>query len=293
MIVNLPHNLPAIEILEKENIFPTKTKAPATGVTPLRIALLNLMPLKTVTEADFIRLLSSSPLAAELTFVRLRTHKSRNTPEAHLDTFYKYFDEVCNEHFDGMIITGAPVELLEFQDVTYWEELKDIFNWAADSVHSTLYICWAAQAGLYHFHGINKYPLDRKQFGVFPHTLNNPDVPLFRGFDGEFYIPHSRHTEIRREDILKVPALELLSESESASVYAVMSRGGKEIYLTGHQEYAACALHNEYTRDLAKGLPIDMPVNYYNDNDMKKGVNVRWYAHANILFSNWLNYYLR
>ena len=293
MPVNIPHNLPAVEILKKENIFVMDNLRAATqDIRPLKVALLNLMPVKIVTETDFVRLLSNSPLQVEVDLVKMKTHECKHTSEEHLATFYKNFDDIRKENYDGMIITGAPVEMLDFEDVNYWEELKEIFDWAAKHVTSTLYICWAAQAGLYHFHGINKYPLAQKKFGVFKHTLNNPSISLFRGFDDEFYVPHSRYTEIRREDILKVPALNLLSESPDAGVYLVMSRGGREIFITGHSEYAPETLNNEYRRDLAKGLPIEMPVNYYKNNNPENGISVHWRAHAHLLFKNWLNYYV-
>lgn len=293
MPVNIPHNLPAVEILKKENIFVMDNRRAATqDIRPLKVVLLNLMPVKIVTETDFVRLLSNSPLQVEVDLVKMQTRESKHTPPEHLAAFYRTFDDVRKENYDGMIITGAPVETLNFEDVTYWEELTEIMDWAARHVTSTLYICWGAQAGLYHFHGINKYPLDRKKFGVFRHTLNHPGVSLFRGFDDEFYVPHSRHTELHREDILENPALSLLSESPEAGVYLVMSRGGREIFVTGHSEYAPETLHNEYMRDLAKGLPIDMPRNYYRDNDPGKGICVRWRAHAHLMFKNWLNYYV-
>ncbi|MDR1372745.1 MAG: homoserine O-succinyltransferase [Dysgonamonadaceae bacterium] len=288
MLVNIPYNLPAVEILKKENIAIDSPRK----MRKIRIALLNLMPLKIATETDFIRLLSNNPVTISLDFIKLRTHKSKNTQEEHLSTFYKYFDEIRNKHYDGMIITGAPIELLEFEDVTYWKELQKIFNWAATNVTSTLYICWAAQAALYHLYGIKKYPLEKKMSGVFKHTVSKPQISLFRGFDDEFYIPHSRYTEIRKEDILRIPELELLSESVEAGVYIVMSRSGREFYMTGHSEYASDTLHNEYMRDIAKGLSVEMPANYYHNNDIKNGICARWHAHANLLFINWLNYYV-
>jgi len=267
-------------------------RAATQDIRPLRIALLNLMPIKIVTETDFVRLLSNSPLQVEFDLVKMKTHESKHTPAEHLATFYKNFDDIRHQNYDGMIFTGAPVEMLPFEDVNYWEELTEIFDWAARHVTSSLYICWAAQAGLYHFYGVPKYPLEKKKFGVFMHTLNRPGVPLFRGFDDEFFIPHSRHTEIRREDILRVSELQLMSESAEAGVYIVMSRGGREIYMTGHAEYAPDTLHNEYWRDVTKGLPIDVPVNYYKNDDPDQGVKVHWRAHAHLLFKNWLNYYV-
>jgi homoserine O-succinyltransferase len=293
MPLKIPHNLPAIETLKQEHVFVIDDLRAATqDIRPLRVAVLNLMPVKITTETDFVRLLANSPLQVEVDFIKMKDHLSKNTPEEHLIAFYKNFEDIKNDHYDGLIVTGAPLELMEFEDVTYWKELQGIFDWAATHVTSTLYICWGAQAGLYHFYGIPKYPLAKKMFGIFPHTVNDTSVPLLRGFDSEFYAPHSRHTEIRKDDILKVPALNLLTKSEEAGVHIVMARGGREIFITGHSEYATDTLHNEYLRDLDKGLPIEMPKHYYNDDDSAKGIAVRWRAHANLLFQNWLNYYV-
>jgi homoserine O-succinyltransferase len=293
MPLNIPHNLPAVEILKRENIFVMDNlRASTQDIRPLRVALLNLMPVKVVTETDFVRILSNSPLQVEVDFIKMKTHQSKNTSSEHLSTFYKHFEEIRDDNYDGMIITGAPVELLEFEDVGYWKELQTIFDWAAKHVTSTLYICWAAQAALHHFYQIPKYLLDKKMFGVFKHKINDYGIPLLRGFDDEFFIPHSRHTEIRKEDIRKVPALNLISESDEAGVYIVMARGGREIFITGHSEYAPETLHREYNRDKKKGLAIEIPVNYYIDNDPKKGYAVHWRAHAHLMFKNWLNYYI-
>lgn len=293
MPVKVPNNLPAIGILEKENIFVmNERRAKMQDIRPLRILILNLMPVKITTETDFIRLLSNNPLQVEIDFLRLKSHVSKNTSEEHLITFYKYFDEIKNDYYDGMIITGAPVEQLEFEEVGYWEELSRISDWARKHVTSTLYICWAAQAALYHFYGVRKQLLPQKKFGIFRHTVNIKECPLFRGFDDEFYIPHSRHTQIRREDVGDNPLLTILSESQESGIGIVCSRGGREFYLTGHSEYSPYTLHEEYLRDLEKGLPINIPVNYYKDDDPNQPPVVRWRAHANLLFNNWLNYYV-
>lgn len=292
MPLYIPHDLPAVELLKKENIFVLDKQKPVQTGKPLRILLLNLMPVKITTETDFIRLLSDTPLSVEITFLKMSTHVSKNTPAEHLEKFYKTFDDIKTETFDGMIITGAPVELLPFEEVTYWNELTTIFDWARENVKTTLYICWAAQAGLYHFYGIPKYPLDEKMFGIFPHYTTDESIPLFRGFDTLFYVPHSRHTEIKKEDIERVSELTILSGSEESGVYIVMSGEGREFYITGHSEYSPETLHNEYIRDLNKGLPISIPVNYYRNDDPSDAICVRWRSHAYLLFKNWLNYYV-
>ncbi|MBP3552000.1 MAG: homoserine O-succinyltransferase [Bacteroidaceae bacterium] len=293
MPLNLPDRLPAIELLKQENIFVIdNSRATQQDIRPLRIVVLNLMPLKITTETDLIRLLSNTPLQLEISFMKVKSHTSKNTPVEHMKAFYRDFELMRNEKFDGMIITGAPVEHMDFEEVAYWDEISDIFSWARTHVTSTLYICWAAQAGLYFHYGVPKYKLDKKMFGIFEHRTNNPLLPIFRGFDDIFYVPHSRHTEVRREDILKVKELDLISESDESGVYMVMARGGREIFVTGHSEYSPLTLDTEYRRDLDKGLPIDMPVNYYRDNDPAKGPVVRWRAHANLFFQNWLNYYV-
>ena len=293
MPLNIPKTLPAVETLRKENIFVMDSeRAQSQEIRPLKIVVLNLMPLKITTETDLVRLLSNSPLQIEVDFLRLKSHTSKNTPIEHMMAFYKDLDEIQKSNYDGMIITGAPVELLEFEEVKYWKELTGIFEWAHKHVTSTLYICWAAQAGLFHFYGVPKYPLPEKMFGVFEHKTNNSLNPIFRGFDDVFYVPHSRHTEIRREDILKVPELTLLSESEKSGVYMVMARNGRDFFITGHSEYSANTLDTEYKRDVKKGLPIKLPENYYRDNDPKNEPLVRWRSHANLLFTNWLNYFV-
>ncbi|MBQ8190572.1 MAG: homoserine O-succinyltransferase [Bacteroidaceae bacterium] len=293
MPLNLPDKLPAIELLKQENIFVIdNSRATQQDIRPLRIVVLNLMPLKITTETDLIRLLSNTPLQMEISFMKVKSHTSKNTPVEHMKAFYRDFELMRDEKFDGMIITGAPVEHMDFEEVAYWDEISDIFSWARTHVTSTLYICWAAQAGLYYHYGVPKYKLDKKMFGIFEHRTNNPLLPIFRGFDDIFYVPHSRHTEVRREDILKVKDLDLISESDESGIYMVMARGGREIFVTGHSEYSPLTLDTEYRRDLDKGLPIDMPVNYYRDNDPAKGPLVRWRAHANLFFQNWLNYYV-
>ena len=293
MPLNIPKTLPAVDLLKKENIFVMDDlRAGSQDIRPLRIVVLNLMPLKITTETDLIRLLSNSPLQIELSLMKIKSHTSKNTPVEHMRTFYTDFELMRNHKYDGMIITGAPVEQFEYEDVTYWDEITEIFDWAHTHVTSTLYICWAAQAGLYHFYGVPKYPLDNKMFGIFEHKMLDPYCPIFRGFDDHFFVPHSRHTEIRKEDVLKVPELTILSESEVSGVHMVMAREGREFFVTGHSEYSPMTLDTEYRRDLGKGLPIQMPVNYYKNDDPEQGVIVRWRAHANLLFTNWLNYYV-
>jgi homoserine O-succinyltransferase len=293
MPLNIPDKLPAIKALLKENIFVMdESRASQQDIRPLRIALLNLMPLKITTEIDLIRLLSNSPLQVEIDFIKLSTHVSKNTPKEHMQAFYKDFSLVVNRKYDGLIITGAPVEQLPFEEVIYWKELSEILAWAKSNVTSSMFICWAAQAALYNYYGIPKYPLDKKMFGVFEHTKNDSMNPILRGFDDIFYVPHSRHTEVRREDILKVPELTILSESEVSGVYMVASLDGRELFLTGHSEYSPETLDIEYKRDLAKKLPIDLPKNYYRDDNPDNLPLVRWRSQANMLFVNWLNYFV-
>jgi homoserine O-succinyltransferase len=293
MPLNLPDRLPAIELLKEENIFVIDhSRASRQDIRPLKIVILNLMPVKVKTETDLIRLLSNSPLQVELSFMKIKSHTSKNTSMEHMKAFYTDFDDIFMEKYDGMIITGAPVEQLEFEEVSYWKDITKIFDWARTHVTSTLYICWAAQAGLYHNYGIPKYPLSKKMFGVFEHYALNPLHPIFRGFDDVFYIPHSRHTEIRKEDILKIPELTLLSESQESGVYMVMARDGRDFFVTGHSEYSPLTLDMEYHRDMHKGLSIEIPKNYYLDNDPNKKPLVRWRGHANLFFSNWLNYHV-
>ena len=253
MPLNLPDKLPAIELLKQENIFVIdNSRATHQDIRPLRIVVLNLMPLKITTETDLIRLLSNTPLQVEISLMKVKSHTSKNTPVEHMQAFYRDFELMRDEKFDGMIITGAPVEHMDFEEVAYWDEISEIFSWARTHVTSTLYICWAAQAGLYHHYGVPKYKLNKKMFGIFEHHTNNPLLPIFRGFDDVFYVPHSRHTEVRREDILKVKELDLISESDESGVYMVMARGGREIFVTGHSEYSPLTLDTEYRRDLDK-----------------------------------------
>lgn len=293
MPVNIPKGLPAIETLKKENIFVMDNeRASGQDIRPLRIAIVNLMPLKITTETDLIRLLSNSPLQLEIDFIKLKSHTSKNTPIRHMQMFYKTFESVSDQKYDGMIITGAPVEQLDYSDVTYWDEITQIFDWARHNVTSTLFICWAAQAGLFHYYGVPKYDLSEKMFGVFKHTVLDKKNQIFRGFDDEFYVPHSRHTEIRRKDIEKVKGLKVISESDDAGVYMVMAREGREFFITGHSEYSPLTLDTEYRRDLDKGLPIKMPKNYYRNDNPELGPVVRWRSHANLLFTNWLNYFV-
>ncbi|MBN2766783.1 MAG: homoserine O-succinyltransferase [Paludibacteraceae bacterium] len=293
MPLNIPVTLPAVEALRTENIFVMDSERASTQeIRPLKIVILNLMPIKITTETDLIRLLSNSPLQIEIDFLHMETHYSKNTPIEHLMSFYKTFDEIKRSNYDGMIITGAPVEQMPFEEVNYWNELTGIFDWARTHVTSTFFICWAAQAGLFHHYGIKKYPLEAKMFGVFEHRTFDPFNPIFRGFDDVFYVPHSRHTEIKAEDILKHPELTLLSESPESGVYMVMARNGREFFITGHSEYSPLTLDTEYKRDVAKGMPINMPQNYYRDDNPDNEPLVRWRSHANLLFTNWLNYFV-
>lgn len=293
MPLRLPDKLPAIDLLKDENIFVlADSRANTQDIRPLRIVILNLMPLKITTETDLIRILSNSPLQLEIQFMKVKAHTSKNTPIEHMKAFYRDFELMRDEKFDGMIITGAPVEHLDYKDVNYWDEISDIFSWARTHVTSTMYICWAAQAGLFYHYGVPKHPLPEKMFGIFPQYPLDKKLPIFRGCDDVFFMPHSRHTELRREDILKVPELSLIAESPMSGVSMVMAREGREIFITGHSEYSPYTLDTEYKRDLGKGLPIQMPFNYYRDNDPTKEPLVTWRAHGNLLFQNWLNYYV-
>ena len=293
MPIKIPNQLPATQTLTNENIFViTETRALTQDIRPLKILMLNLMPKKIVTETQFARLLGNTPLQVELELIHTRTHKSKHTPEDHLLTFYKTFDDVKDRKYDGMIITGAPVEQMPFEDVEYWEELCEIFEWSKTNVTSTLHVCWGAQAGLYYHYGIHKIPLDSKMFGIFPHKVERRSSILFRGFDDVFMIPHSRHTSVRREDIEAVPELKILASSEEAGVYAIATDRGRQIFFTGHAEYDANTLREEYERDVAANLPIEVPKNYFPGDDPTKDPLVTWRGHAHLLFSNWLNYFV-
>ena len=293
MPIKIPNDLPAKKVLEGENIFVmTETRAITQDIRPLKILILNLMPKKIETETQLARLLGNTPLQVEPELIRTKTYQSKNVSEEHLLAFYKTFDDVKDRNFDGMIITGAPVEHLAFEEVEYWEELCAIMEWSKSHVHSTLHICWGAQAGLYYHHGVPKYPVPEKLFGIFPHRVERKSSILFRGFDEEFMVPQSRHTTVLREDIERVPQLKILASSEETGIYAVSIENGRQIFITGHSEYDADTLKNEYLRDLSQGKPIKMPVNYFPNDDETQPPRVSWRAHANLLFSNWLNYFV-
>ena len=293
MPIRIPNDLPATGVLQQENIFVmTETRAVTQDIRPLEIVLLNLMPTKIVTETQLTRLLGNTPLQVHLELMHMSSHKSKNVSQEHLLSFYKTFDELKERKFDGMVITGAPVEQMNFEDVDYWQELCQIMEWSKTHVHSTFHICWGAQAGLYYHYGIPKYPLDQKMFGVFPHTVDYKRSILLRGFDDTFYVPHSRHTTVRREDIECTEGLRILASSPEAGVYAVMSREGRQIFITGHSEYDPETLKTEYLRDKNQGLPIAVPKNYFPNDDDTEAPIVRWRGHANLLFSNWLNYFV-
>lgn len=293
MPIKIPNNLPAVKTLESENIFVmTENRAITQDIRPLKILVLNLMPKKIETETQFARLLGNSPLQVEMELIHTRSHQSKNVAEEHLLAFYKTFDDVKDQTFDGMVITGAPVEHLEFEEVEYWNELTQIMEWSKTHVHSTLHVCWGAQAGLYYHYGIQKYGVPEKMFGVFPHRVEYKQSILFRGFDDVFMVPQSRHTTVLREDIEKVPELKVLASSEETGVYAVYSKNGRQIFITGHSEYDADTLKNEYLRDLSQGKPIKKPKNYFPNDDETQPPLVTWRAHAHLLFSNWLNYFV-
>lgn len=293
MPIQIPNDLPAAGTLQKENIFVmTHNRASTQDIRPLEIVLLNLMPTKIATETQFSRLLGNTPLQVRLELMHTTSHQSKNVAAEHLLSFYKSFDQIRERKFDGMVITGAPVEQLPFEEVDYWRELEEIMDWSKTNVHSTLHICWGAQAGLYHHYGIQKHDLPEKLFGVYPHHADYTRSILLRGFDDLFWVPHSRHTTILREDVERVPGLKILASSEEAGVYALMSKGGRQIFITGHSEYDPETLRTEYLRDKSLGLPIRPPANYFPDDDDTKPPIVRWRGHANLLFSNWLNYFV-
>jgi len=293
MPIRIPNDLPAAETLKQENIFVmTRDRATHQDIRPLEIVVLNLMPTKIVTETQLTRLLGNTPLQVHLELMHMKSHESKNVAQEHLLTFYKTFDEIKHRKFDGMVITGAPVEQMEFEDVDYWQELCEIMEWSKSHVHSTFHICWGAQAGLYYHYGIKKHPLPEKLFGVFAHKADYKRAILLRGFDDTFYVPHSRHTTVHRADLEAEPGLKILASSEEAGVYAVMNKEGHQIFITGHAEYDPRTLENEYLRDKRLGKPIRVPENYYPDDDDTKEPIVRWRGHANLLFSNWLNYFV-
>ena len=293
MPIKIPDNLPAVKTLASENIFVmTNRRAVSQDIRPLKILLLNLMPNKIETETQLSRLLGNSPLQVDLTLIHTKSHVSKNTSAEHLINFYKTFDDVKNERFDGMIITGAPVEQMKFEDVEYYPELCEIMEWTKSHVHSTFHICWGAQAGLYYHYGIKKYPVENKIFGVFKHKVTYKTSILFGGFDDSFMVPQSRHTTVKKEEIKAVKELKILAESDETGVYAVSSKNGKQIFITGHSEYDANTLKNEYFRDLNANKPIEIPKNYFPGNNPQNEPEVTWRAHANLLYSNWLNYFV-
>ena len=294
MPVKIPDNLPTKEILTNENVFVmSESRAYSQDIRPLKVGILNLMPTKIATETQLLRLLANSPIQVDITLLHPLSHTSKNTPASHLETFYKTWDQVRNERFDGMIITGAPVEDLNYTEVDYWEELCKIMQWSLSNVYSTMHLCWGGQAALYYHYGVQKYSLPEKMFGVFSHTVrHNHYMPLLRGFDDVFYCPHSRHSEVRREDILKIPVLDLICESDEAGVHVVSAMNGRQIFVMGHFEYDPLTLKSEYDRDVAKELPIKIPDNYFPGNNPDAMPIVRWRSHGNLFFSNWLNYYV-
>lgn len=291
MPINIPNNLPAYSALSNENIFVmTDAVAEHQDIRPLRIAIVNLMPKKIETETQILRLLSNTPIQVDIELLQMATHESKNTSSEHLTKFYKTFDDICGERFDGLIITGAPVEQIPFEDVDYWDELCRIMEWSKTNVYSTLHICWGAQAGLYYHFGVPKYDLPQKMFGIFPHRVLVENHPLLRGFDEVFNVPHSRHTEVRKEDILKVPSLHTLTESDESGVHIVADSIERRFFITGHSEYDRNTIANEYFRDYDKGLDIQIPKHYFPDDDVSKAPFFNWRGHANLVFSNWINY---
>ena len=293
MPLNLPDKLPAIELLKEENIFVIDTsRATQQDIRPLRIVILNLMPLKITTETDLVRLLSNTPLQVDVSFMMVATHEAKNTATSHLNKFYETFSEVKHRKFDGMIITGAPVEQMEFEEVDYWEELTQIMDWTKTNVTSTIYLCWGAQAGLYYHYGLKKRLMDKKVFGLFRHRVENRKIPLVRGFDDEFWAPHSRHTETPLDKVRADKRITILAESDEVGLFLAMAQNGRQIFVMGHPEYDRVTLDGEYKRDKSKGLPIELPKNYYQDDDPENGPLLTWRATANNLYTNWLNYYV-
>lgn len=291
MPIRIPAELPAFKTLGDENIFVmSKDRAEHQDIRPLKVIILNIMPKKIETESQILRLLSNTPLQVDIDLLQMASHVSRNTSQSHLEAFYKTFSEIRGNRYDGMIITGAPVELLEYEEVDYWEEITEIMEWSKTHVFSTLYICWAAQAGLYYHFGIPKYPLEQKMFGVFPHRAEVSKCQLLRGFDDIFYVPHSRNTEVRREDIERIPQLEILTSSDISGVHIVANKNGRQYFITGHSEYDRDTIANEYRRDLEKGIDINIPYNYFPDDDPNNVPLFSWRCTANLMFSNWLNY---
>ncbi len=293
MPINIPKELPAYNILKEENIFVmNEERAQSQDIRPLEIAIVNLMPTKVVTETQLLRLLGNTPIQVNITLIRAESHDPKNISRHHMDSFYTTFNEVKDRYFDGLIITGAPVETLPFEEVDYWNELKQIMEWSKTHSFSTFHICWGAQAGLYYHYGINKKGLDKKLFGVYEHQTVDKKIPLFRGFDDVFYAPHSRHTTIDPDDVRNNPNLEILAGSKEAGIYIISAMGGRQIFVTGHSEYDRETLKKEYDRDINKGLPIEVPKNYFINDNPEEGINVSWKSHANLLFFNWLNYYV-
>jgi homoserine O-succinyltransferase len=289
--VTIPHALPARKTLESENVFVmTDTRASHQDIRPLRIAIVNLMPTKIATETQLLRLLSNTPLQVQITLLRMDTHESRNTAAQHLEAFYATFDQIRDQKYDGLVVTGAPVELLPFEEVDYWSELREVMDWSAQHVFSTLHVCWGAQAGLYHHFGIQKFPLPRKMFGVFPHRVLEPHSEILRGFDEVFPAPHSRHTEVRAADIDAAPGVKVLAASDEAGVYLAASNDGRQVFVTGHPEYDRDTLRQEYERDVGRGLPIHVPRNYFPGDDPRQPPMMSWRSHAFLLYANWLNY---
>ena len=295
MPINIPDNLPAFDILASENIFVmSSSRATTQDIRPLKLAILNLMPTKITTETQILRMIGNTPIQIDITLLQTATHESTHIDHRHMDAFYRTWKDIRDQFYDGLIITGAPVENMSFEDVDYWEELEAIMDWSLSHVYSTFHICWGAQAALYHHYGIPKYPLSEKCFGIFPHRVEHAALfdPLVRGFDDVFYVPHSRHSEVRAEDIKKVPALNIIAQSPQVGVYLVTAMGGRQVFVTGHSEYDADTLKQEYDRDISQGLGIDVPFNYFEDDDPTKAPVVTWRSHANLLYFNWLNYYV-